>query len=53
MRLVLIAGDFFGMHAAGDKRQAQQGIKDTGATSPELMDECGGATRVKIPIKIE
>ena len=39
--------------AAGDKRQAQQGIKDTGATSPELMNECGGATRVKIPIEIE
>ena len=62
MRLVLIAGDFLwyalgseavgdAQDAAGDKRQAQQGIKDTGATSPELMDECGGATRVKIPIR--
>ena len=56
MRLVLIAGDFLWyalgseavgdtQDAAGDKRQAQQGIKDTGATSPELMDECGGAIK--------
>ena len=64
MRLVLIAGDFLwyalgseavgdAQQAAGDERQAQQRVEDTGPPPPELMDERGGATRVEIPVEIE